>query len=255
MGWSRTRYLDTIDRALRWLDEAPDAPADDWRSAEEIAEERARACAELAALRALVAEILDATPAVPDRLGKGGRPISPAELAGGLAAFLKFVPASTPVEVEARVRLLERLEQIAARLTRETSFGSAVTILRSQLDLRVPSPGAEGPLPWSSAGSAIHLSDLDHGGWTGRPLTFVVGLDADRFPGAGIQDPILLDDDRARLAPGSLPTAIERLAERRWDLAALLARLRGSVTLSWSAWSAGRAATWRPRPTCCRRSA
>ena len=47
-------------------------------------------------------------------------------------------------------------------------------------------------------------------------MTFVVGLDAERFPGAGIQDPILLDDDRRRLKPGALPGIAEILEERRY---------------------------------------
>ncbi len=246
VGWGRARYQDTIARALNALDEAPPLPDDDPRPPEEIAERRTRERAELETLRDLVAAILDATPPVPDRLGRGAARVAPAALAEGLRAFLAFVPHPTPVEAEAHARLVERLERIAERLTRETSFGSALAILRSHLDLRVPSPGAEGPLPWSSAGGALHFADLDHGGWTGRRLTFVVGLDAERFPGAGIQDPILLDADRERLDPGALPSAVERLAERRWALAALLARLGGGrggaapgrVTLSYSAWTA-----------------
>lgn len=238
VGWGRDRYRETIDSALRWLEQAPAEPGDDWRSAEEIAEQRARERAELETLRDLVDEILAATPPVPDRLGRGAARLSPAALAEGLLAFLAFVPHRMPIEAEAHARLVERLERIAARLTRETTFGSALTILRSHLELRVPSPGAEGPLPWSSAGGALHLSDLDHGGWTGRPMTFVVGLDAERFPGAGIQDPILLDEDRRRLDQEALPTSADRLAERRWSLAALLAPLSGTVTLSYAAWSA-----------------
>lgn len=238
VGWGRDRFRETIDSALRWVDQAPAEPEDDWRSAEEIAEQRARERAELETLRDLVDEILAATPPVPDRLGRGAARLSPAALAEGLLAFLAFVPHRMPIEAEAHTRLVERLERIAARLTRETAFGSALTILRSHLDLRVPSPGSEGPLPWSSAGGALHLSDVDHGGWTGRPMTFVVGLDAERFPGAGIQDPILLDEDRRRLDPEALPTSADRLAERRWSLAALLARLSGTVTLSYAAWSA-----------------
>jgi ATP-dependent helicase/nuclease subunit B len=38
-----------------------------------------------------------------------------------------------------------------------------------------------------------------------------------------------------------VPTSRERLEERRWDLARLLARLRGDVTLSYSAWEAAEA--------------
>lgn len=238
VGWGRDRYRDTIERRLQWLDEAPPEPANEWRSAEELAEARTRERAELETLRALVDAILAATPPVPDRLGRGAARTSPAALARGLLALLAFVPHGAPVEAEAHGRLVERLERIAARLTRVTAFGSALTILRSHLDLRVPSPGTEGPLPWSSAGGALHLSDLEHGGWTGRPMTFVVGLDAERFPGAGIQDPILLDEDRRRLDPEALPSSADRLAERRWELAALLARLSGTVTLSYAAWSA-----------------
>jgi hypothetical protein len=238
VGWGRERYLETIDAALRWLDEAPPEPEDDPRPVEQIAESRAREREELVALRSLVDAILRATPAVPDRLGRGPRRVSPAAIARGLIGFLTYVPAPTPVEREARERLVERLERVAQTLTRETAIGSALAILRGAIDLRIPSPGTEGPLPWSSAGGAIHLADIEHGGWTGRPLTFVVGLDAERWPGTGIQDPILLDDDRAALAPEALPSSAERLDEARWMLAALLARLRGTVTLSYAAWDA-----------------
>lgn len=239
IGWGRPRYLKTIDNRLDWLAKAPAEPAnDDRHTAEELADRRAREIDELDALKVLLTAVLDATPPVADRTGKGGRPTSPAEIARGVLAFLHHVPTPTPVEKEARRRLVERLDRIDAKLFRQTAFGPAVTILKGHLDLRVPSPGAEGPLPWSSAGGALHLSDLDHGGWTRRPMTFVVGLDAERFPGAGIQDPILLDEDRKRIDREALPTSTARLAEKRWDLAHLLARVRGSLTLSCSLWSA-----------------
>ncbi len=239
IGWGRARYLKAIGHRLDWLEAAPAEPAgDDWRTAEEIAEKRARELAELRALKSLLTAVLDATAPVPDRVGRGGGPTSSAEIARGVMAFLAHVPTPTPVEKEARRRLVERLEAVDQKLFRPTGFGAAVTILRGHLDLRVPSPGAEGPLPWSSAGGALHLSDLDHGGWTGRPLTFVVGLDAERFPGAGIQDPILLDEDRLRLDADALPTSTDRLAEKRDALDALRARVGGSLTLSCSQWSA-----------------
>jgi hypothetical protein len=238
VGWGRERYVETIDAAIRWLDQAPVEPEHDARSPEQIAESRVREREELTALRSLLDAILRVTPAVPDRLGRGPRRVTPAALARGLLGFLRYVPAPTPVEREARQRLTERLERVAQTLTRETAFGSALAILRGAIDLRIPTPGTEGPLPWSSAGGAIHFTDVAHGGWTGRPLTFVVGLDAERWPGTGIQDPILLDDDRKALAPDALPSSIERLHEARWSLAALLARLRGTVAMSYTAWDA-----------------
>ena len=87
--------------------------------------------------------------------------------------------------------------------------------------------GGQGPRP-----GCIFVSGLDGGGHSGRRHTFVVGLDDARFPGGSRQDPLLLDEERRALS-GHLPTAAERLAAKRESLAALLARLRGDVTLSY----------------------
>lgn len=76
----------------------------------------------------------------------------------------------------------------------------------------------------------------------------MVGLDAARFPGVGSQDPILLDGKRAALTGSDLPTSADRLDERRFRMAALLARLRGSVTLSYAAWEPLEGRTLTPSP-------
>jgi ATP-dependent helicase/nuclease subunit B len=237
IGWGRDRYLYSIEQALTALDHRPLAEESERFSREELETIRAREREELEALHSILSGVLEATPPAPGPLGRGGVRISPADLSRAVLALLRFVPARGPIEIEARGRLVERLDQVAGSLKRSTTFGAAMTILRSHLEIRVPSPGTEGPLPWSSTGGALHFSDLDHGGWTGRPLTFVVGLDAERFPGSGIQDPVLLDADRFRLGPRDLPSSASRLVERRHALAALLARLRGTVVLSYDAWA------------------
>ncbi|MGH7544345.1 MAG: PD-(D/E)XK nuclease family protein, partial [Gemmatimonadota bacterium] len=241
VGWGRERYLEAIAFGLRQARaDGKDEPEPDPEDVARIRDrdDRTRETEELVALERILRPILEATPAVPDRIGLGGTPVAPADLARGLTTFLGFVPARSAVEHEARERLLERLGRIGGALVRRTSFSSALAILRKHLDIRIPSPGAEGPPPWSSTGGHLHFSDLEHGGRTGRALTFVVGLDAERFPGAGIQDPILLDDDRRRLAPGALPGTAEILEERRYALATMLAGLRGAVSFSFSAWEA-----------------
>jgi ATP-dependent helicase/nuclease subunit B len=81
------------------------------------------------------------------------------------------------------------------------------------------------------------LSDLEHGGYTGREAVFAVGLDWERVPGGGSQDPVLLDSDR-RVLGADLPASAELLRERVYGIAALFARLRGKVTLSYGAWQA-----------------
>ncbi|MGH7556322.1 MAG: PD-(D/E)XK nuclease family protein [Gemmatimonadota bacterium] len=241
VGWGRDRYLETVAlRQRRLEEEAPDDAEIEPEDVDRIRarESRAREAEELRALERILGPILAATPPVPDRIGLGGAPVAPADLARALSTFLEFVPARGAVEHEARERLFERLDRVGSALVRRTSFSAALAILRKHLDIRIPSPGAEGPPPWSSTGGHLHFSDLDHGGRTGRPFTFVAGLDAERFPGAWIQDPILLDDDRRRLRPDALPITGEIREERHYALAAMVAGLRGRVTFSFSAWEA-----------------
>ncbi|GAF91502.1 unnamed protein product, partial [marine sediment metagenome] len=78
----------------------------------------------------------------------------------------------------------------------------------------------------------LYVSSIYAGGYSGRKHTFIVGLDDSRFPGAGLQDPLLLDGERKRVS-GDLPTSASRMGERIADFSSLMARLRGNVTLSY----------------------
>ncbi|MGD8817803.1 MAG: PD-(D/E)XK nuclease family protein [Acidobacteriota bacterium] len=249
IGWGRERYLRQVDWAIEGIDRPPDEREQERLSAEELTAHRARRLRELRALRALLAPLLEATPATPDRLGADAVEVSPAALARGVARMLDFVPTpdEPDTEHEAKRRLLEVLARAADTLERDTDFPAAVAILARFLDLRVPSPSSFGRVPWSSAGGYLHFTDIDHGGLSARPWTFVVGLDASRFPGLGGQDALLLDSDRARLS-AALPLSAEVIDERRWALAAMLARLRGHVTLSYSAWDASEGRNLSPAP-------
>mgnify|MGYP001301935873 FL=1 len=79
----------------------------------------------------------------------------------------------------------------------------------------------------------LHVDSVHRGGHSGRGTTFIVGLDDGRFPGSGIQDPLLLDSERGKLSP-ALPTAAKRREERLQAFTFLLARLRGRLFLSFS---------------------
>ena len=108
-------------------------------------------------------------------------------------------------------------------------------IVQRAIETRV-TPEDEDEAGWTSTPGRLHFSDLRSGGLTGRAHTFVVGLDASRVAANAGVDPILTD--RARRDVLGLPTLRERAAVRRFELAELLARLRGSVTLSFAAWDA-----------------
>ena len=247
VGWGRKRYRAQIRAALVGVDRMEAGR----REPPEVFERRRdRARGELEALRAILFPALKATPAVPDRMGEGGSAVSPAELARGLKAFLKRVPRGTGPDRSAREEVARILERVEATLNRRTHFRGAVSILRRHLDIRVrpelvgDDPDGSGA-PWSSAGGALHLSDLEHGGYAGRPRVFIVGLDGERMPGGRGQDPVLLDGDRRVLGP-DLPTSAELLRERVFDFAALFSRLRGTITLSYGAWQATEARTVGP---------
>jgi RecB family exonuclease len=252
VGWDRSRYLPAIERSLASLDVRAALLSDDEReSGLERAQSIERAKVELTVLGEVIGEILEATPEIGKRSGTQAE-VSVADLARGLLALLHFVPITNKLEESACDALRRRLERAAQTLTRATSPRIALATLHERLNMRVPAVSAEEPPPWGSAGGHLHLSDIEHGGWTARPYTFIVGLDSGRFPGAITQDPLLTDEDRRRInaatAGGAqrqslraLATSAERIDERRFLLESLLARLHNSVTLSYSAWDASEA--------------
>jgi len=234
IGWGRSRYLTVIEDQLAAARAAEQKVRDAGEDPGWRVKRRRR---ELEALYSILSPIIESAP--PTREGPEDEPeaVSAGDVARGLSAFLRFVPAEDPVDVTAKERIDRILLRIATTLSRPTEYGATAAIVRAHLQIRVPAPRAEGRAPWSSAGGHLYLTDLEHGGVTGRPLTFVVGLDSDRIPGGRLLDPLLLDADRRALAGKDLSTSTDRLAERQFQLAALLARLRGSITLSYSAWS------------------
>ncbi|MBN2719435.1 MAG: PD-(D/E)XK nuclease family protein [Deltaproteobacteria bacterium] len=83
-----------------------------------------------------------------------------------------------------------------------------------------------GPVP-----GCLYVSTLNNGGYSGRPNVFVMGMDNGRFPGKGLQDPLLLDHEREAIS-NALPTAKKQLKNKRSQAIALFVRLSGNITLS-----------------------
>ena len=247
IGRGRDRYETMLAARERTLEYAQSAQ--DERTPEEFAEDRARERREIAALASVVRPLIATAPELPHSAIARDATMTASELARGVIAVLALVPSTTSVDRTACRRMDARLRRIAETATRRTTLRGAIAMLVSKLEDRVPAPEVEGPSPWTSSGGYLHLSDLEHGGFAGRRATFIVGLDAARFPGGGSNDALLVDDDRRRLTAGqnlpSLPTAADRIDERRYAFASLVARLRGRVTFSYPTWDAveGRANT------------
>jgi len=224
VGLGRDRYLSAIDAALHQAARAQSAPSkrDPDISAPTSGDDAARRRAGLERLHALLAELFECAP----RLDSA----SAAQILRAAETFLQnHARVAERIDAYARDALLEEVQATAQGLEQDpataaefdpwaylTRLGDSVRIL------------GHGPLP-----GRLHVSSLGVGGHAGRPHVFLVGLDDVRFPGAGLQDPVLLDGERGRLS-GELSTAHARLARRTQELGALLARQRGRLTLSYA---------------------
>ncbi len=238
IGWGRDRHLARIERALRDVDKLRRRRFED---EERLERRKVREREQLSALRALVRPVLEATPPTDER-------VSPSRVAAGVKSMLERVAPGTDTDETARQRLLRQLERIEVAVKRTTDFASASAIVQSYLQIRIPAPRTEGLAPWSSAPGHIYMTDLRHGGATGRRFTFIVGLDARSVLGSLHEDPLIGDEERFRLGPGELPLASERAAEARFNFAQLFARLRGTVVVSYSCWNPAESRELTPAP-------
>jgi PD-(D/E)XK nuclease superfamily len=222
VGKGRERYLAAIDAeldSLAWRQEHParEEDVEEEATRRQHLEQRAKM---LGVLRKLVEELLEG---IPTALQEG------MALLGAVEAFL-VARARVVSELDdySRLRLLDEIRELASSLEEDGKTFACPDALVWLLDIAgSTSVEGKGPRP-----GCIYVAPLAGGGHSGRPHTFIVGLDDGRFPGAGLQDPLLLDSERTAISP-DLTTAAERLAASLEDFARLAARLRGAVTLSY----------------------
>ena len=227
IGWGRERYLERLRalRAGRRTDLERAGSGENEETEDAAADRRARLLAmmeEIDDLSSAVGRLLEMVP----EAGEGDR----CDLRELCAAFARIMGTcgrtASEADREAREALLARLEEIR-------NEGPAQPLpLKEGLDLLREAAGsvrvgAAAPRP-----GHLHVADCLSGGWSGRPVTFVAGLDEASFPGRGLQDPVLLDEERAALSP-TLPTAADGLRDELFRLASTLASVRGRVTLSY----------------------
>jgi hypothetical protein len=224
IGFGRERYLETLKKyedawEFRRHDAEPprDEDGEVLARADGSLEKRITA---IRLLRRLVEALLDLSPRPKD---KPGRVFELAQ---------KFLEErarhETKLDNYARESLINQIKDIRATLgADESELGMNTIAWLADL----PDEAWVGGL--GPRGGCLHVAHVLAGGQSGRPHTFIVGLDDGRFPGTGMQDPILLDHERQVLSP-DLPTSGQEMAKRIHRLALLFARLRGNVTLSYS---------------------
>jgi len=222
IGWGKERYLPRLRSLRQGIERRGEWDED---SGEKMSGEQiAASVREVIWIESLIAQILSFAPAEDERgfldLGLW---------CNGVSGFLrKFSRVRNELDREALTVLLARITEIARMAGSRVSREQAFEWLRSLAESI--SVGASGPLP-----GHMHLASYGNGGYSGRRLTFVAGLDQGSFPGIARQDPILLDEEREALS-GALPTTSDDLKEKLYAMASLLASLRGKAVFSYSSY-------------------
>lgn len=174
----------------------------------------------LSVLAAIVDGFLDCEPPADAKAG---------DVLRGARDFLENVAAShSQYDNNAKNRFLAEFAERESWLQKhpDTPANEIIEWLRSLCDRLVVM--GSGPRP-----GRMHVASITSGGHSGRPVTFIVGLDEGRFPRAHSVDPVLPDHDRVRLSD-ALETSSQAAAKSRSDFWNLLGRLRGEVWLSYS---------------------
>ncbi|WP_461479573.1 PD-(D/E)XK nuclease family protein [Paenibacillus sp. PvR148] len=78
----------------------------------------------------------------------------------------------------------------------------------------------------------LHISSLANGGLSGRPYTFLIGMDERSWSSSSRQDPVLLDEERHNIS-GELTLAAEHSLRDKQERNSRLGMIRGQVTLSY----------------------
>ena len=152
----------------------------------------------------------------------------PAQLIDSAIEFInRFARRQNELDQYAHKEFLKELEAMQELLKYEEE---AVFNAREWLETLPKAARLEGSGPRPGC---IHVDHILSGGHSSRKQTFIIGLDDARFPGAGLQDPLLLDAERERIS-GDLPTARSDLSLKVEAFQYLLSRLRGNVTLSYT---------------------
>jgi len=213
IGWGRDRYLSCLKTESQKSEVRNQNPAADPQSPTS-GEETER-----------LKEILERLFAALSPTGPDGLVHYPALVRGLSAALASFAHLSTEADREALKIIQEGLAEAAVEFTGKMPEAQALTRLRRTLGGLTS--GASAPKP-----GALHVISCHNAWLTGRTHAFVVGLNAEAFPGAGLQDPVLLDGERCRIS-GRLSLRQHVPARKTLSLVRLLASHRGRIILSY----------------------
>jgi ATP-dependent helicase/nuclease subunit B len=215
--WGRQTYATALGR----LHEGFEARATD---PERTEEERAR-YRERAAQTERFKAWTDALLALAPDAGPGPAPLG--RWLDAAVTFLRtFARKTSELDGEATVALVEALSDLRTLGDLARPPAEALALIRGRFDgLTV---GGDRARP-----GHLHLTTLADAGHAGRPRTFVIALEEGGVFPTLVEDPVLLDAERAGIHP-ALRTSEDRVGEALYRIVTRLGSLGGHVCLSYS---------------------
>ena len=214
-AWGRQTYAVALAAVVtKYRFATADAESDD--AARAYAAERAQHAERLAQWIATLLAL------VPD----AGR-VTASVLASVCRRFVEdYAAKGSELDGEAAVAIVEAIDELEALGNLEWPWREAFGFVRQRLDgLAV---GGDRGRP-----GHLYVTPLRQAGYSGRPHTFVVGLEEGRVFPALLEDAVLLDAERVALSP-ALRTSRARATEALHEIVGRLASLGRDVCLSFS---------------------
>lgn len=212
IGWGRERYLSWLDQEVG-------------RYRGRLEKGRAKRSYKLEKIQWIRNFMKDFLGHIPEPMGDNRIDIN-SFMRGIFNLIEAHAAVSGEADVEAKNFLLEELSVPEGISGEPVTIEEAIFIAREmagglRVQASLPQPGF------------LHLESYRKGLWLSRENNFIMGMDASRFPGQSMEDPLLLDVEREKLGRG-LVLNKSNAAEKLYAMAQLLASLRGRITLSYA---------------------
>mgnify|MGYP003539580033 CR=1 FL=1 len=211
IGWGKDRYIPIIDQSIEALEK---------QLTEDKNIDLADRLENLSYLKIWLQEIFDA---LPSNEGK----ISYKSLLKGIHSILCNCSAiDTDLDFAANKEMKQKIEAVLPFLNEEEiTIYDAVQrasdlLLTGRINASDPKPGF------------LHTASYEDGIYNRRKFVYFMGLDNQRFPGKSMENPLLLDSERASLKR-RIPILQEQPEKKLYSILQALAQCRRIVTASY----------------------
>ena len=222
IGWGAARHHAALDRLVAELSKPDEGGREDDDAGEEERREHATAPGAPAGRGEAGSRLRRAVRSSSPNARPEHRAIS-AALASATRTFVtEFARVADPLDGAALAGLQTLLEEL--ELLSPAALSPAEAAARLADAVRGLSVESDRARP-----GRIHVTDVGSGGYSGRRHAFLVGLDEARHPGADLEDPVLLDDERRKINRALAPAELSLFRDRPRDAGTRARGLRGAI--------------------------